>query len=92
MPRDVSARLRAAERRLGEKAERRGYTLEQLVRAAMGEDPGAPAAVLKPGKPSLEELIADTQLSTSAEDDMRPKTPEPLVQGRAHGRGQSRYG
>ena len=68
MPRDVSARLRAAERRLGQTAERRSYTLEQLVRASMGQDPGAPAAVLKPGKPSLEELIANTQLSHDAED------------------------
>jgi hypothetical protein len=55
---NIKSRLRAATKRAGaEGRARRGYSLEQLIAAAHGEELGPPAVVLKPGQKSLEELI-----------------------------------
>lgn len=59
MSKSIESRVGAAEKKAGVGAgQRRGYTLEQLIRAARGEELGAPTKVLQPGEPSLEELIA----------------------------------
>jgi hypothetical protein len=59
--RSITARLNAVEKVIGGRNVRRGYSLEQFIRAANGFEVGPPASVLQPGELSVEELILETR-------------------------------
>lgn len=58
MSENVRARLRAVDKKVGAVSKRRrGYSLAQLIHAAMGKEVGPPEVELEPGEVPLEELI-----------------------------------